>query len=64
MTTNHETTKTKVGQLRLALVELGRIEREIRELETRVREPEDHGLLRSLRMCRAVLIRVAQSHIS
>jgi hypothetical protein len=46
-------------QLRLALVELARIDREIAALEPRAREPLDLELLRSLRACRLALLRMA-----
>jgi hypothetical protein len=48
------------GQLRLALIELGRLEREIQTLTPRARDHADHELLRSLRACRAALLRMAQ----
>ena len=46
-------------QLRLALIELARIDREIAALEPRAREPLDFELLRSLRACRVALLRMA-----
>lgn len=46
-------------QLRLALIELARIDREIAALERRAREPLDIELLRSLRACRVALLRMA-----
>lgn len=46
-------------QLRLALIELARLEREIDQLTPRVRDRADHELLRSLRACRAALLRMA-----
>lgn len=48
-----------VDQLRLALIELARIEREFEELVPRVRDAHDRDLLRSLRGCRESLLRMA-----
>jgi len=59
MTTTH-TIRDPEGQLRLALIELGRLEREIQSLTPRARDEADHELLRSLRACRAALLRMAQ----
>jgi|JI10StandDraft_1071094.scaffolds.fasta_scaffold736580_3 hypothetical protein len=59
--TNRETTphRDPDGQLRLALTELGRLEREIAELVPRVRDGADRDLLRALRSCQATLLRMA-----
>jgi hypothetical protein len=46
-------------QLRLALIELARIEREIDSLTPRAKDLTDLELLRSLRACRATLLRMA-----
>jgi hypothetical protein len=46
-------------QLRLALIELARIDREIAAFEPHAREPLDFELLRSLRACRVALLRMA-----
>ncbi len=48
------------GQLRLALIELGRLEREIQSLAPRAHDEADRELLRSLRSCRAALLRMAE----
>lgn len=47
------------SQLRLALVELARIEREIAELEQRPAALRDEEPLLSLRACRTALLRTA-----
>lgn len=47
------------SQLRLALIELGRIEREIAALENRPYDPQEYDLLASLRSCRSALLRMA-----
>lgn len=46
-------------QLRLALIELARVDREIDALILRARDRTDLELLRALRACRAALLRVA-----
>jgi hypothetical protein len=47
------------SQLRLALIELGRIEREIAVLENKPYDPREYELLLSLRSCRSALLRMA-----
>jgi hypothetical protein len=58
------TNRTDDGQLRLALIELGRIEREIRELERQPEPRADQPVLRSLRLCRATLIEMAHGRLA
>ena len=50
-------------QLRLAFFELGRISREISELEARPEVSSHHPLLRSLRACRTALLRMADARM-
>lgn len=57
--TDGEALEAEHAQLRLAFIELGRIEREIHELEPRVRDEADHALLASLRACRRALLQMA-----
>lgn len=46
-------------RLRQALAEIDRLDREVGELEPRVRDASDRALLASLSACRRALMRVA-----
>ena len=55
--------RTDTDQLRLAFLELGRISREIEELEARTDVSTHLPLLNSLRACRAALLRMADGRL-
>lgn len=55
--------RADTDQLRLAFLELGRISREIDELEARPDVSLHHPLLMSLRGCRAALLRMADARL-
>lgn len=59
-----ETPLTTSAQLRLALIELGRIEREIQQLAPHAREEDDRKMLASLRACRDALLRIAHARMN
>lgn len=50
--------EVEAGQLRLALMELARIENEIRAVKARPRSPEGSEPLRSLYACKTALLRM------
>lgn len=56
--------RADTDQLRLAFLELGRISREISELESRPDVSSHHPLLMSLRGCRAALLCMADARMS
>jgi len=64
MHTGRKTALPNTNQLRLALIELHRIEREIAELEPRAIERDEVDLLQALRACRATLLRVVDGRMA
>jgi hypothetical protein len=59
MNLDAETPERTTTQLILALMELARMERQIRELRARVDDEADRAQLRALEECRDTLLRIA-----